>query len=117
MDDREGASKQPSLADNMKNCKQKDVLTYKNVDFVCGSAVEVEWVWSVCKHMLTNVRSKPTSILFEALVFLKAKDSFWGIATVQEACGNVMQEQRRAGLAKWLAEDLEHLWLNKQKVC
>ena len=57
--------------------ERREACPYKNVDFICGSAAEVERIWSICKYILTNIRSRMTPSLFEALVFLKVNNDYW----------------------------------------
>ena len=56
---------------------------YQNVDYICGSAAEVERLWSLCKYILTNTRSRLTPNLFEVLVFLKVNHDYWDARDVQ----------------------------------
>ena len=56
---------------------------YQNVDYICGSVAEVERLWSLCKYILLNTRSRITPHLFEALVFLKVNYDYWDAASVQ----------------------------------
>ena len=46
---------------------------YKNLDFIYGSVVEVEQLWSIVKHALTNSRLRLTEAMFEALSYLIIK--------------------------------------------
>ena len=46
--------------------ERREACPYKNVDFICGSAAEVKRLWSICKYILTNIRSWMTPSLFEA---------------------------------------------------
>ena len=64
---------------------------YKNVDFICGSAAEVERLWSICKYILSNVRSRLTPNLFEALIFLKLNRDYWDASSVQVAYDKSMK--------------------------
>ena len=50
---------------------------YINCDFILGSAAEVERLWSVCYHVLTDNWKGMTPQLFEALVFLCKNKLFW----------------------------------------
>ena len=43
---------------------------YCNVDYICGSAAEVERLWSISRYILTTSRASITPIVFEAIVFL-----------------------------------------------
>ena len=64
---------------------------YINVDYICGSAAEVERLWSLCKYILTNTRSRMTPNLFEALFFLKVNHDYWDASSVQLAYTNTTQ--------------------------
>ncbi len=46
--------------------------------FILGSAAEVERLWSVAKNVLKDNRKSMTPLLFEALLFLKVNNSYWG---------------------------------------
>ena len=83
-----------SLADRMKDRIKKrkagvieaDLTSpYKNVDFICGSAAEVERLWSIAKYILTDTRSRLTSAMFETILFLKTNEDYWDISMVMEA--------------------------------
>ena len=67
------------VMDNMK------VSPYVNVDFICGSAAEVERLWSIVKHILSNSRSRMTPHLFQALIYLKINHEYWDRKSVQQA--------------------------------
>ena len=58
---------------------------YQNVDYICGSAAEVERLWSLCRYILTNTRSRMTPNIFEVLVFLKVNHDYWDARSVQLA--------------------------------
>ena len=60
--------------------------TYGDCSFIFGSAAEVERLWSVAKHILTDERKgmmEPE--MFEAFLFLKYNRRFWGILDVVAA--------------------------------
>ena len=78
---------------------------YLNVDYICGSAAEVERLWSICKYVITTNRSSLTPILLEALLFLRVNRSFWDLRLVQEAHANAINDSRNARLAKDIADD------------
>ena len=80
-----------SLADRMKNRIRKrkagvmeadHTSPYKNVDFICGSAAEVERLWSIAKYILTDNRARLPPAMFETLLFLKTNDEYWDMAMV-----------------------------------
>ena len=87
-------SSQPSLAQRMIERMKKRKAgvmennlgsPFKNCDFICGSAAEVERLWSIAKHVLTNTRSRLTPVMFETLIFSKVNEDYWDLATVQSA--------------------------------
>ena len=80
---------------------------YKNVGFICGSAAEVERLWSICKYILTNVRSRMTPNLFEALVFLKVNHEYWDTRSVQLAYDQSLKESQSAKVQSMVNEDEE----------
>ena len=83
---------------------------YKNVDYIVGSAAEVERLWSTVKHILTSERTRLTPILLEALVYLKVNSDYWGIEEVVKANENVDLVARDGGdLEEALAEDAAFL--------
>jgi hypothetical protein len=74
---------------------------FENVDYIIGSAAEVERVWSVARYVLTTQRMGLTPLMFEALMFLKMNGRFWDQSLVVEAMGMV----RTARTVNALAED------------
>jgi hypothetical protein len=52
---------------------------------VGGSAAEAERVWSMAGHVLTDHRSRISSLIFELIMYLKYNSCLWGIADVVEA--------------------------------
>jgi hypothetical protein len=58
---------------------------YKNVDFVLGSAAEVERLWSVARYVITDLRIRLSPVMFEALLFLKVNKDYWDKYLVAEA--------------------------------
>ena len=58
---------------------------YKNVDFICGSALEVQRLWSIVKYILTDKRPRLTAAIFESILFLKTNEEYWDMAMVMEA--------------------------------
>ena len=71
-----------TLTDRMKARSKKrkageiedKASSYKNTDFICGSATEVELLWSICNHILSNLRTNLTPIFFESLVYCRVND-------------------------------------------
>ena len=58
---------------------------YGSIDFIYGSAGEVEPLWSVAKNMLTDKRKGMMSEnMFEALLSLKVNRCFWNDSDVAE---------------------------------
>ena len=55
---------------------------YHNLDYIGGSAAEVERLWSEAKFVLTAHRAKMTLIVFKALMFLRFNQQYWDIFTV-----------------------------------
>ena len=73
---------------------------YHNLDYIGGSAAEVERLWSEAKFVLTAHRAKISPIVFEALIFLKFNQQYWDIFTVKRAYINVIKESRAERLSK-----------------
>ena len=80
---------------------------YKNIDFICGCAAEVERLWSICKYILTNVRSRLTPNLFEALVFLKVNHEYWDARSVQVAYDNSLNGVQSSKVQSMVNDDEE----------
>jgi len=75
----------PSFVDRMKERTKKrkagmlesiKASLYMNVDFICGSVAEVERLWSIAKHILSNSRLQMTPHLFETLIYLKINHEY-----------------------------------------
>ena len=105
-----------SLADRMRDRIKKrkagvfeaDLSSpYRNVDFICGSAAEVERLWSIAKHVLTNNRSRLTPAMFETLLFLKMNDKYWDIQSVQEAYTRARNNTQSSAVTAMILEDDE----------
>ena len=64
--------------------------TYVNCDFIAGSVAEVERLWSLAGHILTDesMSTTPTN----AMLFLKVNKRFWDETTVQKAMDAVANE-------------------------
>ncbi len=58
---------------------------------VLGSAAEVERVWSMAGHVLTQHRASMSPLLFEIIMYLKYNARLWGFEDVIEA--NTRREQ------------------------
>ena len=85
------------VADNM-NTVEDHVL-----DHVIGSAAEVERLWSIAKHILTDTRSKMAPIVFEAILFLRFNRDIWNEFTVVDALNAVRVENKDKRLTEKLA--------------
>ena len=83
--------------------------SYKNADFICGSAAEVERLWSICKYILSNLRTNLTPIFFESLVYCKSNDGYRDIKTVQDAYTHVLRETQNERLRKMVVEDVRYM--------
>ena len=88
---------------------------YLNVNFICGSAAEVERLWSICKYILTVNRTRRSPILLEAILFLRINRSFWDVKLVQETYDNTKEEERNARLQRKMAEDIAFLADEKEE--
>ena len=105
-----------SLADRMRDRIKKrkagvfeaDLSSpYRNADFICGSAAEVERLWSIAKNVLTNNRSRLTPAMFETLLFLKTNDEYWDIQSVQEAYTRARNNTQNSRVTAMILEDDE----------
>jgi hypothetical protein len=104
---------QPQSPDNirkqlrrMKEARDQPAPSvYVNCDFIYGSAAEVEHLWSICSHILTDERKGMTPQLFEALVFLKQNHRFWDASTVAKA----MSMAKGAMTQKQIEWDLQQI--------
>ena len=85
------------------------------MDFICGSAAEVERLWSICKYILTVNRTRRSPILLEAILFLRINRSFWDVKLVQETYDNTKEEERNARLQRKMAEDIAFLADEKEE--
>ena len=56
-----------------------------NSDFILGSVAEIERLWSICKFILSDTRSRLEPQIFEALVYLKVNRHLWDIQLVEDA--------------------------------
>ena len=82
---------------------------YLNVEFICGSAEEVEWLWSICNYILTVNRTRFSPILLEAILFLRINRSFWNMKLMQESYVNIKEEQRNARLQRQMIKDDDYI--------
>ena len=74
------------------------VSPYMNVDFIFGSAAEVERLWLIAKYILSNTRSRMTPHLFQALIFLKVNHEYWDCHSVQQAYTEARKQEQSARL-------------------
>ena len=58
---------------------------YMSADFVLGSIAEVERIWSIAIHILSDVRNRLKPLIFEAILFLKYNSQYWGDLLVAQA--------------------------------
>ena len=78
---------------------------------VLGSAAEVERVWSMAGHVLTEHRSSLSPYVFELIMYLKYNSRLWGLKDVVNA--NVARKkateaaQRRDVMEKDRSEEVE----------
>lgn len=73
---------------------------YISANFILGSTVEMEKVWSVSKYLLPDTRKCMESVVFEALLFLKVNHRYWNLNSVRIAMAdvrNVDEEAQRLG--------------------
>ena len=69
-----------------KRKRQRDNPSgYMNCDFILGSAAEVERLWSVASHVLTDERKNTSPLMLEALLFLQVNFWLWDMHTVKQA--------------------------------
>ncbi len=71
-----------------------DIVEDRVLDHVIGSAAEVERLWSVAKHILTESRSGLAPIVFESILFLRFNRELWNEFTVIEAWNAVRAERK-----------------------
>ena len=78
---------------------------YMSAGFVLGSSAEVQRLWSTAKYVLTEERSKLKPLLFEAILFLKYNQRFWGDQLVAEAIRCVISERTQQRLDELKNQD------------
>ena len=70
----------------MKRNKESISKWYGNCDSIYGSCAEVERLWSIAKHILTDVRKGMMDpIMFEAILFLKLNRRLWTLDDAVQA--------------------------------
>lgn len=77
-----------------KKLRRDPSSEYINCDFIPGSAVEVERLWSHAELILRTARRKMSPILFEALLFIKFNHRFWDVHLVADAISEVRRSNR-----------------------
>ena len=82
----------------------EDTSDCVNLDFVVGSAAEIERVWSMANFILVKERNSMSPIMFEALIFLKFNFSYWDDALILKAYSKALNKQRSERLEKRLEE-------------
>lgn len=60
-------------------------MGYGNVDFILGSAAQVERLWSIADNVLTDKRKATTLLLFESIMFLRMNERFWNVHLIRDA--------------------------------
>ena len=73
---------------------------YHNIDYIGGSAAEVEQLWSEAKFVVTAHRYKMSPIFFEDIMFLKFNQQYWDIFKLQRAYSTVIKESKSERLSK-----------------
>ena len=66
---------------------------YINLDFILGSAAEVERLWSISSYILLNNRLSISPVMFEALAYLKVNKELWNETDVIEAMSRRQSER------------------------
>ena len=95
----EGEDRYARLARKVKKLKTGPPEVYINCDFILGTAVEVERLWSLAKCMLTDNRRGMSTLMVQTILFLKENRELWTDTMVYESIGNVKKnagnERRR----------------------
>ena len=91
---------------------------------VLGSAAEVERVWSMAGHVLTEHRASMCPMLFEIIMYLKYNARLWGLDDVIEA--NARRERKTDAAKKKAAlqnerrekmmEEIKETWCGEMEV-
>ena len=85
-----------------------EMSPYVNCDFICGSAAEVERLWSTARYILTSQRRSMSPLVFETLLFLKTNQRFWDHDDIiLEAIGKAKFEARSAKIQERLEEEAQ----------
>ena len=75
-----------------RKVEQQKSSPYINANFILGSTSELERLWSIAGDILSLNRKSMTTLLFEALLFLRVNNLHWGYAVV-EAMSKVRSEK------------------------
>ena len=78
--------------DDGHEVRENNVVEDHVLDHVIGSVAEVERLWSIAKHILTERRAAKAPILFEAILFLRINRELWTEFTVIDAWNAVWAE-------------------------
>ena len=82
----EGDDVMKAVKDIKEKMETSNQSGYVNCDFIMCSAAEVERLWSIAKHILTEERRGMLSpLIFESLIFLKMNLDYWGLEDVVKA--------------------------------
>jgi len=85
-----------------------EMSPYVDCDFICGSAAEVERLWSTARYILTSQRRSMTPLVFEVLLFLKTNQRFWDHDDIiLDAIHRAKVESRNERLSKRLGEEAQ----------
>ena len=66
---------------------------YINLDFILGSAAEVERLWSISSYILLKHRLSMSPVMFEVLAYLKVNKELWNKTDVIEAMSRRQSER------------------------
>ena len=67
---------------------------------VLGSAAEVECVWSMAGHVLTEHRALLSPLIFELIMYLKFNSPVWGLEEIVGANKNNRKDSKKASEAR-----------------
>lgn len=94
------------VQDRHRNKKMMDHMPERKSDYdpalqhcVLGSAAEVERVWSMADHVLTEHCASLSPLVFELIMYLKYNSRLWGLAEVMKANKN-RKDLTQAGVAR-----------------
>ena len=95
----EGEDRYARLTRKVKKLKTDPPAEYTNCDFILGTAVEVERLWSLAKGILTDNRRGMSTLMVQTILFLKENRELWTDTMVYDCIGNVKKnagnERRR----------------------